>query len=41
MRQEFREMMKDTMAGSQVPESEPMEGDSMEASSISPPWVIK
>ena len=41
MRQEFRESMKDTMAGSQVPEPEPLEGDSTEPSSVSPPWVIK
>ena len=33
--------MKDTVVRSQVPESEPVEGDSTEPNGISPPWVIK
>ena len=41
MRQEFRESMKDTMVGSQVPEPELLEDDSPKPSSISPPQVIK
>ena len=41
MRQEFRESLKDTVAGCQVAEPEPLEGDSMEPISVSPTWVIK
>ena len=33
--------MKGTVAGSQVPEPEPLEGDNKEPSIISPQWVIK
>ena len=41
MRQKFRESLKDTMAGSQAPEPEPLEGDSTEPCSVSPSWVLK
>ena len=39
-RQEFRELLKDTVAGSHITEPEPLEDDSTEPSSVSPPWFI-
>ena len=40
MRQEFKESLEDTVVGSPVPGSGPLESESTEAHSSSPPWVI-
>ena len=41
MRQKFRESLKDTMAGSQAPEPEALEGNSTDPHSMSTPQILK